>query len=391
MLLMMSLGSNLQPERLETGEYYNNITDYCDSLDDLSFVLQVTKLMNGQEPQQTNFGGIPMAGGAYVCDTINEIVAIINYYATDPSNIGLTTEAIYNLYMIPKNFIDNIDEYKQFGGMLNPIEINYDVDIPTSLFGYYPRNKKLLTYPFCFLVLSNNNGTSNILQYEYFSNRLKAEFRIKGIPTVGGSIKCIPHAYKNAGLRNEEEGVIAGKFPTLNWSNDNYLNWLTQNAVNNTLGITSDVVSLVAGAGSLAMGNPVGASGVISGIEGLASNIGQIYQHSLVPNTTRGNTNGGDINVASNQNGFYLIGKCITREYAEKIDKYFDCFGYATNMTKIPNINNRPNWNYVKTVGINIVANIPQNDLKEICDMFDNGLTLWHNTSTFLDYSQNNR
>ena len=62
MLLMIIHGSNLQPERLETGEYYNNITDYCDSLDDLSFVLQVTKFMDGVVPKQTNFGGIPMAG-----------------------------------------------------------------------------------------------------------------------------------------------------------------------------------------------------------------------------------------------------------------------------------------------------------------------------------------
>ena len=329
--------------------------------------------------------------GAYVCSTINEIIPIIDYYANDPSHIGLTTDAIYNLYMIPSNFITNVDQYKQFQGMLQPIEIDYSVDIPNSLFGYIPRNKKLLQYPFCFLSVENNNGTTNILQYEYFSNRLKAEFKIKGIPVVGGSIKCVPHAYKNAGQRNEEEGIIAGKFPTLNWSNDNYLNWLTQNAVNNALGITSDVVSIVAGAGSLYFGNPVGATNLEAGVRGLADDMGQIYQHSLVPNTTRGNTNAGDINVASNNNGFYFVGKCITREYAEKIDKYFDCYGYATNTTKIPNLNNRPNWNYIKTIAINILANIPQNDLKEICDMFNNGLTLWHNTSTFLDYSQNNR
>ena len=29
-------------------------------------------------------------------------------------------------------------------------------------------------------------------------------------------------------------------------------------------------------------------------------------------------------------------------------------------------------------------------DLQEIKRMFDNGITLWHDTSKFLDYSQNN-
>ena len=66
-------------------------------------------------------------------------------------------------------------------------------------------------------------------------------------------------------------------------------------------------------------------------------------------------------------------------------------FGYKTNTVKIPNINNRPNWNYIKTIGANIEGFIPQGDLSEIISLFDNGITLWHNSSNFLDYSVNNR
>ena len=66
-------------------------------------------------------------------------------------------------------------------------------------------------------------------------------------------------------------------------------------------------------------------------------------------------------------------------------------YGYSTNTLKIPNLNNRPNWNYIKTIGINIVADIPQEDLQTIKNIFDNGVTLWHKPTTFLDYSQNNR
>lgn len=67
------------------------------------------------------------------------------------------------------------------------------------------------------------------------------------------------------------------------------------------------------------------------------------------------------------------------------------CSGYQTNELKIPNINNRPNWNYVKTQGINLIGNIPNEDLEIIKTLFNSGITLWHNPSTFLDYSQNNR
>lgn len=80
----------------------------------------------------------------------------------------------------------------------------------------------------------------------------------------------------------------------------------------------------------------------------------------------------------------------IKAEFAKIIDDYFSIFGYKTNEVKVPNLTGRQNWNYVKTIDCNIIGNFPQDDLQEIKDMFNNGLTIWHNTSTFLDYSQNN-
>lgn len=81
----------------------------------------------------------------------------------------------------------------------------------------------------------------------------------------------------------------------------------------------------------------------------------------------------------------------IKRQFAERIDKYFDLYGYQTNTLKIPNINNRPNWNYIKTLNANINGNIPQMDLAEIKELFNSGITLWHNPQNFKNYSANNR
>ena len=80
----------------------------------------------------------------------------------------------------------------------------------------------------------------------------------------------------------------------------------------------------------------------------------------------------------------------IKSEYAKMIDDFFTMYGYKVNSVKIPNITGRSNWNYVKTIDSIIIGNVPQNDLQEIKNMFDDGVTLWHNTSTFLDYSQSN-
>lgn len=119
-------------------------------------------------------------------------------------------------------------------------------------------------------------------------------------------------------------------------------------------------------------------------------NYGQIYEHSLIPNSAKGNTNGGDINSSSNCNTFYFYQFSIKQEFAKIIDDFFSMYGYKVNQVKLPNINGRTNWNYVKTLNANILGDIPQNDLQELKNIFDNGVTLWHNPNTFLDYSQNN-
>ena len=77
-------------------------------------------------------------------------------------------------------------------------------------------------------------------------------------------------------------------------------------------------------------------------------------------------------------------------EYLKIIDDYFSMYGYKVNSVKIPNITGRTNWNYVKTINANILGDIPQEDIQELKNMFDNGVTFWHNPNTFLDYSQNN-
>ena len=65
-------------------------------------------------------------------------------------------------------------------------------------------------------------------------------------------------------------------------------------------------------------------------------------------------------------------------------------YGYKVNTVKTPNITGRTNWNYVKTIGANIEGDIPENDINELKTMFNNGITLWHKTNYYLDYSQSN-
>lgn len=382
-----TIGLHTVPENLETGEYIVNSSDYYNGLDNLKYVIQCTEWSTTDEnkPLATNFGGVYMAGGAYVCSTINEVVNILQAFAGRGKS-----DAVYNLYMVPASMITNTSSSLQYSGQNSPNTDTKTITKVNTINGYTPINKKLLTFPFNYMLISNNNGSSNILHYERFSGNT-CNFTIKGVPTVGGSIKIIPTNYDN-NLNSEEEGLIAGKLPTLNWSDDEYTNWLTQNSVNIGLGIASSGLTIVGGLGMMATGGGAvaGAGAVVSGAMSIANELGAVYQHSLQPNSAKGNVNGGDINVCDHKNGFYFYKMSIKQEYAKIIDNYFSMFGYKINRVKVPNITGRSNWNYVKTINCNFDGDIPQTDLNIIRDMFNNGTTLWHNPSTIYNYSNSN-
>ena len=134
-------------------------------------------------------------------------------------------------------------------------------------------------------------------------------------------------------------------------------------------------------------GNLVGAgTSLLSSIGGVMA---QRYQAQVHPDQAKGNTNSSDILIGWER---YYTADCmsIRAEVARTIDDYFTMFGYKVNRVKLPNITGRRNWNYVKTIGCYIHADIPQADLEEIKDMFNRGVTFWHNPATFADYSQAN-
>lgn len=214
----------------------------------------------------------------------------------------------------------------------------------------------------------------------------------------GGSCRLVPTNYKGKS-QDDDESLPLAKFPTCGWSADSYINWLTQNAVNlptqilgSVLGSSQNIIQssenpkTITGNASQA-GNIVGTVGNI--VTNVASTLGQFYSASLMPNIGS-SQNLGDVNYSSKRNTFTFRKMRAKKEYLESIDDFFTMYGYKVNLVKKPNITGRQNWNYVKTIGCNLTGNIPQMDLQEIKNMFDDGVTFWHNSSTFLDYSSSN-
>lgn len=261
--------------------------------------------------------------------------------------------------------------------------------------GVTPKNNKLYTYPYIYLMGTNNTGISNTYQYEYFNDSSiftgYCRFQTHGIITPGCSIKTVPLYYKKTDY-NYAEGIPLGKYPICSYSGDMYTNWLTQNGVNIGISLLGGAAQIAAGAvlASTGAGALAGAGQITSGVTNIASTLGSVYEHSLMPPHIQGDTNTGDINYVRTRNNFSFYKMNIKAEMVTVIDRYFTMYGYKVNTVKVPNITGRTCWNYVKCIGANIEGLIPEYYLDEIKSLFNAGITLWHDSTKFLDYTQNN-
>lgn len=398
-----SVGRHTVPENLETGEYISNAHIKESTMDnyakDLCYIMASTSQPLTGEAKETvapssKYNGIYTGLSYYRYDATGAIDTILEIFANNSK-----TDAINGIFMAPKWLAP------KSGGVLNdvaqsdaPLSFNVSVSKQYALNGYTPRNKKLLCFPYNYLIVSNNIGQNEILRYEQFSNA-NATFVVRGVLNPGCSINITPTNY-NGNAYSDNDAIQLGKFPICNFQNDMYTNWLTQNSIN-VLGqtITTDDINLVnAGVGtasgivsSIGSGNPAGVGmSITSGFSAIANSIMQQKQHNMINPAVQGQLNSADINVASNNNTFHFYKMSIKREYATIIDDYFDMYGYKVNVVKIPNIGGRQNWNYIKTIECNFSGDIPQDDLSIIRKMFDNGVTFWHNAATMYDYNQPN-
>ena len=373
-------------------------------------------------------GTIPLiVGGTFAGSQSGAIRTASNItHLYDKAGLG---ESIINIYQLPTEVVPPFNEIiisVVNGGTVDgigvPVDLQNTMSIvssktftrPTSVNGYTPKNKKLLTYPYCYFNISNNAGTCMPYRYEDFNGNV--EFGVEGTFGVSGSTKAIPKNYLNISGNALDYSVNGPKFPVCSWKSDSYTNWLTQNAVNlemqwkNTIlhGIAN--IGTTAAQGALAGGQigsvggafKGGVAGAIAGAGGTAVTLPASLlalareqhvaktQANMVSDQVKGNINAGDFVWAKYRSPFTYMPMSIKAEYARCIDEFWNQYGYKCNRVKTPNVTGRRNWNYVKTVGCYIGGNIPQEDMQEIKNMFDRGVTFWHNPATFMDYSQNN-
>lgn len=408
-----NIGEHTFPEGLEHGDYIINSYDEYGGFDveNCKVVIGTTWLpSNTPGKPSTQYYGGTFSGVYYLA--MNYVDAKKFILALDGLGRG---DAVVTCFMAPASLCPGIEysgtihsKENNDDGTTSPKDYDFNwtlipnnyggvmlledqnITINNNINGYVPKNNKLFTFPYNYLLVTNNVGGNAEFHYEDFINN-QPVFNIIGTLSPGCSIKLYPENYKKIADSSTKhpgftDGLMAGKFPICSWQNDSFTNWMTQQSVNvmmNQISATGKII------GAVATGD-VGAVGDLFNQQ--ASYLSERYQRALVSPQSSGSINGGDVTFGRNEQNFGIYKMSIKAEYARMIDDYFSRYGYQVNILKTPNIKTRPNWNYVQIAFEDEIGNgsVPAIYMEDINNACRKGITIWHNHENIGNYNLNN-
>lgn len=343
-------------------------------------------------------------------------------HINDVTNIYIVPDAVVKpakLELHTTQLGSGIVSFSFYEAKMDTDIVGFDTSISkvTSFNGLSIKNNKCFCYPYNYLLVSNNIGNNNIFKYEDFYNQNNCVFKNQIAICNGVSGRIVPLNHKGKQW-DYDDALPLAKYPTCSWSSDAFVNWLSQNAVNNSTqlamlagGIAATVATGGAAApiAALAMEGATqsqqammgarqnlsnvqtGASMGLSISSTVAGQIGGFYSASLLPNI-QGNQPTGDIAWASNSIKFTFRKMRVKDENIKIIDDYFSRYGYKINRVLEPNITGRENFNYVEIGSSEEIGygEVPAKYMDTINNACRRGVTIWHNHANVGNYNLNN-
>ena len=367
-----NIGDNLVADDLDCGDYVDSFISSYDTKPKITFLC-------------TFNADYSDASGTMVSNMYNGLVEHTFDGATDAGR-----------------FIDGAVEAGKADGIvacyMSPGETTTRIDLPRedNADGYGPRNKKLFTYPYCYhRVFDSTMKLNAVFKDEYFRNNVKQLLLVttggQGSPEIG----VLPLNYKVYAQLGPEvnmaEAVFARPFPTCAYNTDIYKAYMAQNAssvfVENVgAGIGAVQATLNAATGyvqSMANGDMQGAGNAVFGALNEAVSIsGMLAKRQdmdRLPPQTHGTPSVSLAYMSTNGVKVYVTYHTVTRQYAKIIDDYWTVYGYPYRSVQTPNITSRSQWNYIHCGNSCITGPVPADALRLINDIFNRGVTFWHN------------
>lgn len=372
-----NIGDNIIGEKTSINGYVEEGTETSPDYGASNSTIRL-QVADPDEAQANNWGGIYNPTKFYDGDAAATANTIGDLVQQD------LVSNIVNLYMVPNAFINVTSP------TANVIKISKPYG---SIDGYVPKNKKLFTYPYKYMITDNSEGNSKIFYYEFFN----------GTPAIGDTDACtfatfgtsvnsvevdlVPFDYNGHNNYDFSNKLVMSHFPVCAWSYDTYEAYLAQKNAYLLHDTAKDLTGFING---MVTFNYAGiANSVGSAIGNIENALIDNYIKPEAGSTVVGSGNS-DITFQTGEKHFNFHKMSINKQQAKLIDDYFTMFGYAQKQIMVPNMNVRPHWTYVKTLGCVVEGNLPASDKSAIESIFDHGIRFWHSLEEMGNYSLDN-
>lgn len=273
----------------------------------------------------------------------------------DKTTISLVTDVVVNYETLP----------------------SYVVDVPQNLFRY----TKELSYPYTeFELIDKITGNTIKLDLCKFQNPFQPEFKVIPVLNEKSFIKIVPIGY-NGDEYSIQNSLIINCQCDMPVFNNSYGKYLKENRMSNLI---NGSLNAVYGVGSLVTGNIMG---VASSIGNISNVVNQESQAKELANQCSG-ISADTFDYINFSSGILCNIKSMDMYHVQVARDFWKCFGYPIRkVTTYPFYKVNEKQIYIKTENVNLISeNIPQEELQIIENIFNNGLNIWNNPTSFLDF-----
>lgn len=263
--------------------------------------------------------------------------------------------------------------------VVESIEINkeeFDIEIPIN---YKVKYKKELSYPYSEIeIVDCLTGQSITLDWCKFNSPDKITLKIYPIFDELGSYKIIPRGYNGQAISYENALSVQCKCD-LPIFNNSYSKYLKDNQAQNNISKT------LAGFGTVSSAIHLNPEGIVNNMGNMARTIANDSQAKTIGNQVT-NLNSSLIEYTNFSPGFVVRVNTLDSSHLYQARTFWKCYGYPFNRMSYPILSNNRTFNYIKTQNVCINSHsIPQNCLKILKSIYDNGVTIW-DKNKFMEY-----
>lgn len=267
-----------------------------------------------------------------------------------------------------------IGNFQKYEG--KPLPGGFNINQPRD----YLKESKLLTFPYTYNLLTDNQATPMMVKNEYVPGDIEF-IRCAQSMNINPKTKYYIDSY-----RGENNGkmynIINTTVNDLPLKSDAYINYLSQNRASATTGIALSLggaaLSLGIGAASGGVALPLLAGTALSGVSTVGAELAKRKDLQTTPDSLKHSGNNIAFSFVDDSIDLRHMRFEIDTRWKKILGDFWATYGYKCNELKIPDLKSRYYYNYIKMYQANIYGDIDNDELTRIRQIFEAGVTFWH-------------